>query len=84
MVRKKKIYSVNLDIGKQMPPLYHTIPGQDFWYSESEVLKWIAKQPTLLNFVKDQLRSAGYIVYDSETGKWTGVDYEKRMREKND
>ena len=73
MARKKKRYSVNLDIGKQMPPLYHT--GQDFWYSDSEVLKWIANQPTLLNFVKDQLRSAGYITYDATTGKWTGVDY---------
>ena len=30
MARKKKTYSVNLDIGKKMPPLYHTLPGQDF------------------------------------------------------
>lgn len=83
MARKKKTYSVNLDIGKKMPPLYHTLPGQDFWYSDSEVLKWIANQPTLLNFVKDQLRSAGYITYDATTGKWTGVDYKKEVA-KND
>ena len=75
MARKKKTYSVNLDIGKKMPPLYHTLPDQDFRYSDSEVLKWIANQPTLLNFVKDQLRSAGYITYDATTGKWTGIDY---------
>ena len=78
MARKKKTYSVNLDIGKKMPPLYHTLPGQDFWYSDSEVLKRIAKQPTLLNFVMDQLRTAGYITYDRETGKWTGIDYPGR------
>lgn len=82
MVRKKKTYSVNLDIGKKMPPLYHTLPGQDFWYSDSEVLKWIAKQPTLLNFVMDQLKTAGYITYDRETGKWTGIDYPGRGGEK--
>ena len=29
-----------------------------------------------------QLGSAGYIVYDPETGKWTGVDYKKRGDEK--
>lgn len=75
MARKKKTYSVNLGIGKKMPPLYHTLPGQDFWYSDSEVLKWIASQPILLNWVKDQLKTAGYITYDRETGKWTGVDY---------
>lgn len=72
---RKKVRSKRLEFGKRMPPLYHTIPGQDFWYSESEVLKWIANQPTLLNWVKDQLRTAGYITYDRETGKWTGIDY---------
>ena len=75
MARKKKTYSVKLDIGKKMPPLYHTLPGQDFWYSDSEVLKWIANQPILLNWVKDQLKTAGCITYDRETGKWTGIDY---------
>lgn len=83
MVRKKKRHSFYLEFGKRMPPLYHTIPGQDFWYSESEVLKWIANQPLLLNFVKDQLKSAGYITYDATTGKWTGVDYKNEVA-KND
>ena len=76
MTRKKKRYSVSLDIGKQMPPLYHTLPGKDFLYSNSEVLKWIANQPVLLNWVKDQLKTAGYIVYNSETGQWKGADYD--------
>ncbi|KXT88414.1 hypothetical protein SPADD19_00905 [Streptococcus parasanguinis] len=47
-------------------------------------MKWIADQPLLLDWLKDQLNSAGYITYNATTGKWTGVDYEKRMREKND
>lgn len=76
MGRRKKKYSVNLEIGKKMPPLYHTLPGQDFWYSNSEVLKWVANQPTLLNWVKDQLKTAGYIVYNPEIGQWKGVDYD--------
>ena len=80
----KSVRSKNLEVGRQMPPLYHKLPGKEFRYSDSEVLKWISNQPLLLAWLRDQLRSAGYIVYDSETGKWTGVDYEKRMREKND
>lgn len=75
MPRKKRKYSVNLDAGKKMPPLYHTLPGQDFDYDKSEVLNWIANQPEMLNFVREQLKSAGYIVYNPETGQWTGVDY---------
>ena len=82
MARKKKTYSVNLDIGKKMPPLYPPLPGQVFWYSDSQVLKWSPKQPTLLNFVMDQLRTAGYITYDATTGKWTGIDYRERGGEK--
>lgn len=76
MVRKKKTYSVNLEGGKKMPPLYHTLPGKEFDYKQSEVLNWIAKQPEMLNFVREQLKSAGYIFYNSETGQWCGVDYD--------
>lgn len=80
---RKKVRSKRLEFGKRMSPLYHTIPGQDFWYSESEVLKWIADQPLLLDWLKDQLNSAGYITYDATTGKWTGVDYKNEVA-KND
>lgn len=76
MVRRKKKYSVNLEIGKKMPLLYHTLPGQEFDYKKSEVLDWIAQQPEMLNFVREQLKSAGYIKYDRKTGLWVGVDYE--------
>ena len=75
---RKKVISKKLEIGKQMPPLYHTLPGRDFWYSDSEVLKWITEQPILLDWVKEQLKAAGYITYDATTGKWMGVDYEKK------
>lgn len=76
-MRKKKVRTKKLEIGKKMPPLFHNLPGQDFWYSDSEVLKWIAEQPLLLDWLKNQLQSAGYITYDAITGKWTGVDYRK-------
>lgn len=74
-MRKKKVRSKKLDFGKDMPPSFHTLPGEEFSPEKSEVLKWIASQPMLLIWLKDQLKSAGYITYDATTGKWTGVDY---------
>lgn len=76
-MRKKKVRSKKLEIGKDMPPLFHTLPGEEFSPEKSEILKWIAKQPLLLIWLKDQLKSAGYITYDATTGKWTGIDYRK-------
>ena len=54
MTRKKKRYSVKLDIGKQMPPLYHTLPGQDFWYSDSEVYDAMTGKWTGVDYKNDE------------------------------
>lgn len=58
-----------LDIGKQMPKLY-----EEFDYEKSQVLKWIASQPDLLNYLKYKLYNIGYIEYDKTTGTWKGID----------
>lgn len=76
MGRKRKKYSVKFDVAKKMPPLYHTLPNQEFDNEKSQVYDWIKKQPEFLEYIRDTLRQAGYIVYDSETGLWTGVDYD--------
>ena len=44
-----------LDVGKSMPRLYHTLPNEEFDYDKSQVLKWIASQPELLNYLKYML-----------------------------
>ena len=74
--KSPKKRSKKLLVAKKMPPLYHTLPGQDFEAEKSEVYKWIIEHPDLLRWLMEQLRSAGYITYDPETGKWTGVDYD--------
>nr|DAI73224.1 MAG TPA: Ig gamma-1 chain C region-like beta-sandwich, binding protein, IMMUNE [Caudoviricetes sp.] len=66
-----------------MPPLYHTLPGEEFDNDKSQVYAWIKNQPNLMEWLWRQLGSAGYIVYDPETGKWTGVDYKNEVA-KND
>lgn len=74
-MKHRKTRSKKLEVGKQMPPLYHRLLGEEYSDNGSEVLDWIAKQPQLLDWIKEQLRSAGYIEYDPEEGWWIGVDY---------
>ena len=74
MPRRKCEKSKFLDIGKQMPKLYHTIQGEEFDYDKSQVLKWIASQPELLTYVKHKLYNLGYIQYDKDSRTWKGID----------
>ncbi|MFU2203611.1 hypothetical protein ACM0QA_02385 [Streptococcus pluranimalium] len=74
--KKQKRWSKKLLVGKTMPPLYHTLPGRDFEHEKSQVLKWLARDLVIQDWVMEQLKSAGYIIYNPETGQWKGVDYE--------
>ncbi|HFI0700779.1 TPA: hypothetical protein ACGO3H_000215 [Streptococcus suis] len=73
--KKHKRRSKKLLVAKNMPPLYHTLPGQDFAREKSQVLKWLADAPEIQDWVMEQLKSAGYIDYNPDTGQWFGVDY---------
>jgi len=73
---KTKNRNVKLMTAAEMPPFYHTLPGEPFDYRKSEVLKWIAARPALIQYVYDQAKQKGEIIYDKETGKWQGVDWE--------
>lgn len=68
--------SKKLNVGKKMPPSYHRIQGQDFDIKKSEAVAWLIDQLEILNFLWDQFKQSGDLVYDSETGIWTGVDYD--------
>ena len=59
-----------------MPPLYHKLPDEDFDISESEVIAWIAGQSDILDLARDRARWHGLIVFNKNTGKWQGVDYD--------
>lgn len=73
-MQKKR--SKNLLVAKEMPPLYHKLPGEDFNFKKSEVLKWISERPSLLLYVFNHLEHAE-IEYNPNTGKWQGVNYEE-------
>ena len=70
MARKK---SKLLEVGKEMPMNFHRLPGMGYDPDKSKVLDWIANQPELLEWIFQQLRSTGYIVYDPQWEAWRGV-----------
>lgn len=73
---KKNSKDKRLLVAQNMPPLYRTQPGEDYSYKNDEVFQWISQRPGLINYIFDKLTTSEYIYYDSETGKWQGVDYE--------
>lgn len=70
MARKKRKKSALLEVAKNMPMNFHRLPGMGYDPDKSKVLDWIANQPELLEWIFQQLRSTGYIVYDPQ---WGGV-----------
>lgn len=73
---KNKSKDKRLFVAKDMPPLYRSLPGNMYSYKNDEVLKWISQRPGLLNYLFDKLSASKYILYNSETGKWQGENYE--------
>lgn len=76
--KMKKCRSKKLSVARNMPPMYHTIPGQNFDITQSEVLKWLISQPEILNYIWDNIKNSGDVFYNAVTGKWCGVDYEEK------
>ena len=73
MARKKR--SALLRVARKMPPLYHTIPGQDFDVRKSRVIWWLTKQPEILNWMWNNIKQSEDVKFDPKTGKWQGVDF---------
>lgn len=68
--RSEKLY-----IAKQMPELKHTIPGEKFDITKSEVVKWLISKPDILQYLFDHVKNVD-LVYNPEYGTWIGVDHE--------
>ena len=73
----KKCRSRKLLVARNMPPLYHTIPGQNFDITQSEVIKWLIAQPEIMNYIWDNIKNSDDVYYDADTGKWCGADFEE-------
>lgn len=74
-MQKNKVSKL-LDVARKMPPLYHTLPGKEFSIQSSEMAQWMIQQPEILQYIVNRIRDGHHIVYNRETGKWQGVDYD--------
>ena len=70
-MRKKKL-SKKLSVVRRMPPLYHTMPGEEFDILKSRVVKWLIGRPDVLQYLFDEARKN--LIYDQESGTWRGKD----------
>ncbi|MGE4272084.1 MAG: hypothetical protein AB7E31_04340 [Desulfitobacterium sp.] len=76
MANAFKKRSKKLDVGRNLPPLYHKLPGQEYDVKKSEVVKWLIQRPSILEFLWDQFKQSGDIFYNPDTGKWQGIDHD--------
>lgn len=63
-----------LNVARNMPPLRHTT-GQRFDIKNSEVARWLAAQPEILQKLFDMAVNKKVIVFDPVTKEWKGADY---------
>lgn len=64
-----------LDEIKCMPPLSHSVEGEEFNIKHSRVMNWVMKHPAAWEYIWNNIKQSGSIIYDPETKKWRGVDY---------
>ena len=57
----------------QMPSLRHTV-GEEFDIETSEAVQWLLAQPEIKQYVFNKANVSGAIIYDPESGSWSGVD----------
>ncbi|MDR7869160.1 MAG: hypothetical protein RIN56_20420 [Sporomusaceae bacterium] len=65
-----------MEVATFLPPTRHSIPGQEFDIRNSEVMKWLVQQPEILNYIWNNIKNSGAVVYNPQTGKWQGVEYD--------
>jgi hypothetical protein len=74
MIRKydPKKASHALKRAAQMPTLFHTLPGEEFESSKSEVVRWMIEQPEILDALFHYYKDKGAIVFAN--GRWHGAE----------
>jgi hypothetical protein len=63
-------------VARNMPPSRHKLPGCEFAWSTSAVIEWLTSRPEIQSYLFSKVRQSGAIIYDPETGTWSGRDYD--------
>ena len=59
---------------KNMPALFHKLPGEEFDYDKSEVVNWLLQLPEVKEHIFNHAKRSGYIRFNRDTGKWCGLN----------
>jgi hypothetical protein len=76
MANACKKRSKKLNVARNLPPSFHKLPNQDYDVKKSEVIKWLIQRPSILEYIWDNIKQSEDVVYNPDTGKWQGVDYD--------
>jgi len=69
----KNNHTKALDAARHMPPLFHTLPGEEYSDAKSEVLNWLWSQPAVRDATFQFYKHNRAIVYETGSGKWRGA-----------
>ena len=69
----KKLDYKFLECARKMPPLQH-VKSKPFDITQSEVAKWLASQPDIMQKIFDVAANHHVIAYDVKTQTWRGAD----------
>lgn len=63
-------------LAASMPPLSHSVPGQDFDIKNSEAARWMIDQPEILQMLFNYFRQSGAIIFQKENKTWVGINFQ--------
>jgi hypothetical protein len=68
-----------MEAASKMPELTHWLGhDQSFSIAQSEVVKWLIKQPECQQFLFNCMKNAGVIEFDLESRRWRGVNWQPK------
>ena len=58
---------------RTIPPLRHSVPGELFDLSKSELINWLVAQPQVREWLYHKVRYSGRVTFDAASGVWRGA-----------
>jgi len=76
-----KPLSPAMRVAAKCPPLTHWLGhDQSFSIAQSEVVKWLIKQPEVLQLVFNIAKHSGAITFDLDSRCWRGVNWQRESQ----
>ncbi len=73
--------SIAFKLAASMPPLSHSVPGQEFDIKNSESARWMIEQPEILQMLHNYFVHSGAIIFQKENKTWVGINYQNPKKQ---